>query len=76
MLLIQRLDYTSTTEPPVRHIRTIISSDQSKKNKEEDFKKLLEAEANRRVRMYNLQSAKDYASVRTSLAIVQPVHKR
>ncbi|KAF9009118.1 hypothetical protein BDZ89DRAFT_1078773 [Hymenopellis radicata] len=34
------------------------------------------AEANRRVRMYNLQSAKDYASVRTSLAIVQPVHKR
>lgn len=31
---------------------------------------MLEAEANRRVRMYNLQSAKDYASVVTSLAIV------
>ncbi|KAF9009109.1 hypothetical protein BDZ89DRAFT_1078756 [Hymenopellis radicata] len=43
---------------------------------ERRVQKLLEAEANRRVRMYNLQSAKDYASVRTSLAIVQPVHKR
>ena len=34
------------------------------------FQKLLEAEANRRVRMCNLQSAKDCASVKTSLATV------
>ena len=33
--------------------------------------KLLEAEANRRVRMCNLQSAKDCASVKTSLATVR-----
>lgn len=31
---------------------------------------MLEAEANRRVRMCNLQSAKDCASVKTSLATV------
>ena len=35
------------------------------------FQKLLEAEANRRVRMCNLQSAKDCASVKTSLATVR-----
>ena len=34
------------------------------------FQKLLKAEANRRVRMCNLQSAKDCASVETSLATV------
>ena len=34
------------------------------------FQKLLKAEANRRVRMCNLQSAKDCASVKTSLATV------
>lgn len=34
------------------------------------FQKLLEAEASRRVRMCNLQSAKDCASVKTSLATV------
>ena len=35
------------------------------------FQKLLKAEANRRVRMCNLQSAKDCASVKTSLATVR-----
>lgn len=35
------------------------------------FQKLLKAEANRRVRMCNLQSAKDCASVETSLATVR-----
>ena len=34
------------------------------------FQKLLKAGANRRVRMCNLQSAKDCASVKTSLATV------
>jgi hypothetical protein len=34
------------------------------------LQKLLKAEANRRVRMCNLQSAKDCASVKTSLATV------
>ena len=34
------------------------------------FQKLLKAEADRRVRMCNLQSAKDCASVKTSLATV------
>jgi len=34
------------------------------------FQKLLKAEANRRVRMCNLQSAKNCASVETSLATV------
>jgi hypothetical protein len=34
------------------------------------FQKLLEPEGNRRVRMYNLQLAKDCASVKTSLATV------
>ena len=38
--------------------------------RQEFFQKLLEAEANRRVRMCNLQSAKDCASVKTSLATV------
>ena len=37
----------------------------------EVFQKLLKAEANRRVRMCNLQSAKDCASVKTSLATVR-----
>ena len=35
------------------------------------FQKLLKAKANRRVRMCNLQSAKDCASVKTSLATVR-----
>ena len=35
------------------------------------FQKLLKAEADRRVRMCNLQSAKDCASVKTSLATVR-----
>ena len=34
------------------------------------FQKLLKAKADRRVRMCNLQSAKDCASVKTSLATV------
>jgi hypothetical protein len=38
--------------------------------KVEGFQKLLKPEGNRRVRMYNLQLAKDCASVKTSLATV------
>ena len=41
-----------------------------KKKKGVVFQKLLKAGANRRVRMCNLQSAKDCASVKTSLATV------
>ena len=43
----------------------------TKKVKRVVFQKLLKAEANRRVRMCNLQSAKDCASVKTSLATVR-----
>jgi hypothetical protein len=48
-------------------------SERKEKEKKERvwvFQKLLEAGANRRVRMCNLQSAKDCASVKTSLATV------
>ena len=65
------------------YLRVLATSDPSdashrhedKKDKAEElvmiFQKLLKAEANRRVRMCNLQSAKDCASVKTSLATVR-----
>ena len=59
--------------PPTLNVKS--SSERKLEEKlqyeERIVQKLLRAEANRRVRMCNLQSAKDYASVKTSLAIVR-----